>query len=66
MYLCTELFEIEQIICLKMEFALNNLQMLICHKTQPTNKQIIMIIIKQINLILALNNPLEVDMSLNK
>ena len=33
----TELFEIEQIICIKMDLALNNLQMLICHKTQ-TNK----------------------------
>ena len=34
-YLCkTELFEIEQIIYIKMDLALNNLQRLICHKTQ--------------------------------
>ena len=30
----TEFFEIELIICIKMDLALNNLQMLICHKTQ--------------------------------
>ena len=29
----TELFEIELIICIKIDFALNNLQWLICHKT---------------------------------
>ena len=33
--LCTELFEIEQFICIKMDSTLNNLQ--VCHKTQ-TNK----------------------------
>ena len=38
MYLClTELFEIELFICIKMDLALNNIQRLICHKTQ-TNK----------------------------
>ena len=35
--LCThaklELFEMELIICIKMDLALNNLQRLICHKT---------------------------------
>ena len=37
MYLCeTELFEIEQIINIKMDLALNNRQMLICHKTHQT------------------------------
>ena len=37
MYLCsTELFSIEQIIYIKMDLALNNLQRLICHKTQQT------------------------------
>ena len=30
----TELFEIKLFICMKMELALNNLQRLICHKTQ--------------------------------
>ena len=30
--------EIELFICIKMDFALNNLQRLICHKTQ-TNSQ---------------------------
>ena len=30
------LFEIELIICIKIHFALNNLQRLICHKTQTT------------------------------
>ena len=30
----TELFEIELIICLKMDLALNNSQRLICHETQ--------------------------------
>ena len=34
--LCTELFEIELTICIKMDLVLNNLQRLICHKTQPT------------------------------
>ena len=32
-----ELFEIELIIYIKIDLALNNLQRLICHKTQPTN-----------------------------
>ena len=38
--LCTHakrMFEIELIIYIKMDLALNNLQRLICHKTQPTN-----------------------------
>ena len=34
----TELFEIELIIFIKMDLALNNLQRLICHKTQTTNQ----------------------------
>ena len=37
--LCTyakQLFLIEQIIYIKMDLALNNLQRLICHKTQQT------------------------------
>ena len=34
----TELFEIELIIYFKMDLALNNLQRLIRHKTQPTNQ----------------------------
>ena len=38
-----ELFEIEVIICLKMDLALNNRQRLICHKIQPTNQNIILI-----------------------
>ena len=39
MYLCwTEVFEIELIICIKMDLALNNLLGLIFHKTQPTNQ----------------------------
>ena len=33
-----ELFEIELFIHIKMDLALNNLQRLICHKTQPTNQ----------------------------
>ena len=39
--LCTngkQLFEIEMFICTKIDLALDNLQRLICHKTQ-TNKQ---------------------------
>ena len=32
------LFEIEQIFCIKIDLALNNLQRLICHKIQPTNQ----------------------------
>ena len=32
------MFEIELIICIKMDLALNNLQRLICHKTQTTNQ----------------------------
>ena len=39
MYLCsTELFEIELFICIKMNLVLNNLQRLICHKTQRINQ----------------------------
>ena len=34
----TELFEIEFIIYIKMDLALNNIQSLICHKTQQTNQ----------------------------
>ena len=30
----------ELIICLKMDLALNNLEILICHKNQPTNQQL--------------------------
>ena len=38
-YSCqTELFEIELIIFIKVYWALNNLQMLIYHKNQPTNQ----------------------------
>ena len=33
--LCTHA---ELVICIKMDLALNNLQRLICHKTQPTNE----------------------------
>ena len=39
MYSCyAELFEIEQIIYIKIDFALNNLQRLICYKAKPTNQ----------------------------
>ena len=38
MFVTVELFEIELIICIKMDLALNNLQRLICHKTLPTNQ----------------------------
>ena len=39
MYLSqTELFEIELIIYINMDLVLNNLQRLICHKSQPTNQ----------------------------
>ena len=39
LHLCwTELFQIELIIYIKMDLALNNLQRLICHETQPTNQ----------------------------
>ena len=31
-------FEIELIICIKMDLALNNLWKLICHKTQTNNQ----------------------------
>ena len=34
----TELFEIELIVCIKIDLVLNNLQRLICHKTQPTKQ----------------------------
>ena len=33
--MCLELFELELIICIKIDVALNNLKRLICHKTQP-------------------------------
>ena len=40
-YSCkTELFEIKLISYIKMDLALNNLQRLICHKTQQTNQSI--------------------------
>ena len=37
-----ELFEIELTICIKIDLALNNLQRLICHKTQPTNQLLLL------------------------
>ena len=41
LYLCkTDLFEIELVICIKMDLVLNNQQRLICHKTQTTNRTI--------------------------
>ena len=36
------MFEIELIICIKMDLAFNNLQRLICHKTQTTNQPIVL------------------------
>ena len=36
----TELFEMKPVINIKMDLALNNLQMLICHKTQQINRRI--------------------------
>ena len=48
----TELFEIELIIYIKMDWALNNLQRFICHKAQPTNTKFFSVIylrIKSIN-----------------
>ena len=39
LYSCQiELFEIELIICIKMDLTLNNLQRLICGKTQTINQ----------------------------
>ena len=42
--LCTHaklnFLKIEQTICIKMDLALNNIKRLICHKTEPTNKQL--------------------------
>ena len=35
---CTELFEIELIICIKIDLALNSLKRLICHKTRSINQ----------------------------
>ena len=37
------MFETELIICIKMDLALDNLQRLICHKTQPTNKNLTLV-----------------------
>ena len=37
----TEFFEIELIIYIKMDLALNNLQRLICHKTKPTKLNVL-------------------------
>ena len=34
------MFEIEQFICIKMDLVLNNLQRLLCNKTQTTNQPI--------------------------
>ena len=44
--LCThlfELFEIELFICIKIDLALNNLQMWICHKPQTNNNNLIVL-----------------------
>ena len=35
-----ELFEVELMIYIKMDLALNNLQKLICHKTQKPNPKV--------------------------
>ena len=46
LYLCsTELFEIEVIICIKRDLALNNLQKSICHKTQTTNMSLFVVVV---------------------
>ena len=34
------MFEIEPFICIKMDLALNNLQWLVCHKTQPNQTKL--------------------------
>ena len=56
--LCTyaklNFFLIEEFICIEIDLALNNLQWLICHKTQPN--QIIYILIYIYKDDLALNN----------
>ena len=33
------MFEIEVFVCIKMDSALNNLQWLICHKTEPNERK---------------------------
>ena len=38
MFLKIKLFEIELIICIKIDLVLNNLQRLICHKNQTNNQ----------------------------
>ena len=57
MYLCkTELFEIELLICLNMDLALNNQQCLICYKTltnKPTNKLLVFVTMFDVYFILA-------------
>ena len=45
----TELFEIDLIIHIKMDLALNNLQRLICHKTQPNQPATFNILIRIID-----------------
>ena len=40
------MFEIELIICIKMKLALNDLQRLICHTTQPTNQPLKFVVSK--------------------
>ena len=42
LYLCEiELSKIELFICIKMDLVLNNLQWLICHKTNPNKDETI-------------------------
>ena len=40
----TELFEIEQFICIKMDLTLNNLQWLRYHKTKPNETKVNLLI----------------------
>ena len=44
------------IIYIKMDLALNNLQRLICHKIQPTNQPLILLVIVYKMLVLDRNN----------
>ena len=54
--LCTELFSIEQIISIKMDLALHNLQRLIWHKTQQTKPNLIIYYDKFKTSSLVINN----------
>ena len=44
-----ELFEIEQFICIKLDLGLNNMQWLICHKSNQTKRDLKLVLLASVS-----------------